>query len=124
LPDCAERVPLHTFHALGLAILREHASATGLHRGFRVASEAERAALLAQTLDLPAAKAERLLRAISKEKRAHGSAGADGSEAAPYARAPATPNWIDFHDLIAPPLRALAPNPALAALYPRFRPRP
>ena len=117
LPDCAQRVPIHTFHSLGLAILREHATAAGLHRGFRVASEAERAALLAETLDLAAAKAERLLRAISKEKRTHGSADVDGSEAAAYARALATRNWIDFDDLIALPVRALATNPALATFY-------
>src|SRR5262249_56334501 len=85
LPDCAQRVPIHTFHSLGLAILREPATATGLHRGFRVANEAERAALLAQTLDIAATKAERLLRAISKEKRTHGSADVDGSEVAAYA---------------------------------------
>ncbi len=47
LTDRADQVPIHTFHSLGLAILREHASAAGLHRGFRVAGEAERAALLA-----------------------------------------------------------------------------
>src|SRR5262249_42926072 len=52
LADRADQVPIHTFHSLGLAILREHASAAGLHRGFRVAGEAERAALLAETLDL------------------------------------------------------------------------
>jgi uncharacterized protein (TIGR00375 family) len=117
LPDCAERVLIHTFHSLGLAILREHASAACLDRGFRVASETERAALLAETLDLTAAKAERLLRAISKEKRTHGSAGADVGEAAAYARALATRNWIDFDDLIALPVRALAANPALAAFH-------
>src|SRR5262249_33149923 len=69
LSDRAGQVPIHTCHALGLAVLREHASAAGLHRGFRVAGEAERIAVLAETLDLGAPKAERLLRAISREKR-------------------------------------------------------
>src|SRR5262249_56357310 len=39
LPKQAERVSIHTFHSLGLALLREHASAACLHRGFRVASD-------------------------------------------------------------------------------------
>ena len=117
LPDRAERVAIHTFHSLGLSILREHASAAGLHRDFRVASETERAALLAETLDVSASKAERLLRAISKEKRRHGQPDDGSSEAAAYNRALATRNWIDFDDLIAFPLRALTTDSALAARY-------
>src|SRR6202011_1580547 len=71
----------HTFHSLGLEILREHPGAAGLQRGFRVAGEAERGALLAETLGLTAHKAERLLRAISKEKRTQSWAGTDAAEA-------------------------------------------
>jgi len=112
----AENIPIHTFHSLGLSILREHASAAALPRGFRVASEAERAALVAETLDLASPKAERLLRAISKEKRTHGWPG-DASEAAAYSRALATRNWIDFDDLIALSVRALTEHPALVSPY-------
>jgi superfamily I DNA/RNA helicase len=36
----SDEVAVHTFHSLGLAILREHPQAAGLARGFRVASEA------------------------------------------------------------------------------------
>jgi ATP-dependent DNA helicase UvrD/PcrA len=117
LSDRAEQVAIHTFHSLGLSILREHASAVGLHCDFRVASETERAALLAETLDVSAPKAERLLRAISKEKRRHGQTDDGSSEAAAYNRALATRNWIDFDDLIAFPLRALTTDAALAARY-------
>lgn len=125
LPDCAGAVPIHTFHSLGLSILRElglsilreQASAAGLHCGFRVASEAERAALIAETLDVPASKAERLLRAISKEKRTSGKGGHGVGEAAAYSRALATRNWIDFDDLVALPVRILTENPALGSLY-------
>ena len=118
LADRAGEVPIHTFHSLGLAILREHASAAGLHRGFRVAGEVERAALLAETLDLGAPKAERLLRAISKEKRTQSWAGAGVGEAtAAYGRALATRNWIDFDDLVALSVRALTADPSLAARY-------
>ena len=69
LPSGAEAVAVHTFHSLGLAILREHAAAAGLAPGFRIAAEAERVALLAEALDVSEHKAERLLRAISKAKR-------------------------------------------------------
>jgi uncharacterized protein (TIGR00375 family) len=114
----AEHVPIHTFHSLGLAILREHASAAGLHRSFRVAGEAERVALLAETLDLATPKAERLLRAISKVKRARSQAGGDAAEAtAAYGRALAARNWIDFDDLVALSVHALTADAGLAAHY-------
>ena len=113
LPDRVERVAIHTFHSLGLSLLREHVSATGLQRGFRIAGEAERAALLAETLGVAASKAERLLHAISKEKRTRGAAG----EGEAYARALATRNLIDFDDLIALPVRALSADPAFISLY-------
>ena len=67
LPTSTGKVAIHTFHSLGLAILREHASAAGLDHGFRVAGEAERIELLAATLELSAHKAERLLRGIPRE---------------------------------------------------------
>ena len=51
LPGEAERVAIHTFHSLGLAILRQHGSAVGLHRDFRVAGKGERATVLAGALD-------------------------------------------------------------------------
>jgi DNA helicase II / ATP-dependent DNA helicase PcrA len=118
LSDRAGQVPIHTFHSLGLTILREHASAAGLHRGFRVAGEAERIALLAETLDLGAPKAERLLRAISREKRTQSWAGAGVGEAtAAYSRALAMRNWIDFDDLVALSVRALTADPSLATRY-------
>jgi superfamily I DNA/RNA helicase len=118
-----DAVAVHTFHSLGLAILREHADAAGLRPGFRVASEAERIALLAETLDVTAHKAERLLRAISKEKRTQSWAGPDVAEAmTAYARALAARNWIDFDDLIALSVRALTASPDVAAHYrDRFR---
>ena len=50
LPNSTDKVAIHTFHSLGLAILREHWSAAGLGPAFRVAGETERIALLAATL--------------------------------------------------------------------------
>ncbi|MGZ3328290.1 MAG: UvrD-helicase domain-containing protein [Xanthobacteraceae bacterium] len=118
LPTSVDKVAIHTFHSLGLAILREHASAAGLDHGFRVAGEAERTALLAATLELSAHKAERLLRAISREKRTQSWAGADVREArAAYARAMALHNWIDFDDLVALSVRVLMSDARIAELY-------
>jgi DNA helicase-2/ATP-dependent DNA helicase PcrA len=118
MPDGADQVAIHTFHSFGLSLLREHPAAAGLHRGFRVASVAERTALLAQTLDVTATKAERLVRAISRAKRAPSTASEEVAEAlAAYQRALALGNMIDFDDLIALPVRALEADPGLAACY-------
>jgi uncharacterized protein (TIGR00375 family) len=116
LPARGEGIPIHTFHSLGLAILRAHASAAGLASGFRVASEAERVALLMETLDFTEHKAERLLRAISREKRTQCWAGAEAADAiAAYARALGTRNLVDFDDLIALSVRALVADAGVAA---------
>jgi DNA helicase II / ATP-dependent DNA helicase PcrA len=116
LPDGAERVAVHTFHSLGLSILREHANAAGLRPGFRVADEAERASLLGATLDLPGREAQRVLRAISREKRMRGGVGV-GEATAAYEGALAERNWIDFDDLVALAVRTLSRHADLAAHY-------
>jgi len=116
IPDAAEKVAVHTFHSLGLALLREHGPAAGLQRGFRVASDAERIDLLVETLGYTAQKAERLLRAISREKRTQCSAGAEAADAiAAYGRALALRDLIDFDDLIALPVRALVADAGMTA---------
>jgi len=118
LPETAEHVAVHTFHSLGLAILREHANIAGLQRGFRIASEAERIAALAEAMKVSDAKAEALLRVISKAKRKGAAIAAECAAAfAAYQDALALRNWIDFADLIALPVRALAADPWLAAFY-------
>jgi DNA helicase-2/ATP-dependent DNA helicase PcrA len=123
LPGDADRPAVHTFHSLGLAILREHAGAAGLEPGFRVAGDAERMALLAETLNVTEHKAERLLRAISRAKRTQAPASADIADAmSAYGAALAARNWIDFDDLIGMPVRALAADAGLVAHYrDRFR---
>ena len=116
LPERAGAVPIHTFHSLGLALLREHTSAAGLQHGFRVADEAERLALLTDTLGVAPHHAERMLRAISMEKRTRRWAGAEAGEATiRYQRELALRNWIDFDDLVALSVRALVANPAVTA---------
>lgn len=123
LPAGSAPVPIHTFHSLGLAILREHANAAGLHRGFRVAPEAERITLLAETLGISEHKAERWLRALSKAKRTQVPPDPETAEVlSAYRHMLAVRNWIDFDDLVGLTVQALAADSGLAALYrDRFR---
>jgi uncharacterized protein (TIGR00375 family) len=123
VPSTAGAVAVHTFHSLGLAILRDNPGAAGLHRGFRVAGEAERRKLLAEALAVSETKAERLLRAISKAKRTATAPSPEIAAAmAAYRDALAKCDAVDFDDLIALPVEALARDPALAARWRgRFR---
>jgi DNA helicase II / ATP-dependent DNA helicase PcrA len=119
----ADDIAVHTFHSLGLAILREHADAVGLARGFRVAGEAERAAALAAKLGLPVPRADNLLRAISKAARAETAPAGEVAEAQDaYRQILAVNNWIDYDDLVGLAVRLLAADADIAALHrDRFR---
>jgi uncharacterized protein (TIGR00375 family) len=118
LPKQAARFPIHTFHSLGLSILREHWNAAGLQRGFRVADDIERAGMLAATVAVTERKARSLLQAISGAKRSRQTATGEPAEAvAAYCRAMTLRNWIDFDDLVGLSLRLLEADPALRAFY-------
>jgi len=119
----AAEISVHTFHSLGLMMLREHANAAGLQRGFRVAGEAERAAALAAALDLPQPRAQGLIRAIAKAERLGvPPVGEVAIARAAYRNLLAVNNWIDFDDLIALSVRLLETNAEVAALVrERFR---
>jgi DNA helicase-2/ATP-dependent DNA helicase PcrA len=119
----AAGVAVHTFHSLGLSILRDNPGAAGLNPGFRVVGEAERKALLAEALAVPERKAERLLRAISRAKRTAAAPPTDIAAAIrAYRHALATKNAVDFDDLVALPVAALTADAALAARWrARFR---
>jgi ATP-dependent DNA helicase UvrD/PcrA len=123
VPEQASKIAIHTFHSLGLAILRAHPDAAGLHRGFRIASEAERIAALAETMEVSDVRAQRLLRAISLAQRTQAPATAEVTDAmTAYQRALVSHNWIDFDDLIRLTVQILAADTTLAALYrERFR---
>jgi DNA helicase-2/ATP-dependent DNA helicase PcrA len=117
LPNAAP-VAVHTFHSLGLAILREYPAAAGLPADFRIASEAERLTLLAETLAVSERKADALLRAISRAKRTQRPPSREIAEAlAAYGRTLAACNWIDFDDLIRMAIKVLAIDPIAAATY-------
>jgi uncharacterized protein (TIGR00375 family) len=115
----AGAVAIHTFHSLGLDILREHAATAGLGDDFRIATDAERLAALTDALGVSERKAQTLLRAISKAKRTQAPpADADIANALDaYQRALAALGAIDFDDLIGLPLRLLETHPDIAASY-------
>jgi DNA helicase-2/ATP-dependent DNA helicase PcrA len=118
LPDCGDRIAVHTFHSLGLAILREHANAAGLQRGFRVADDAARAAMLASILSVSERKARSLLQAISNAKRSQQPEAAELAEVShAYRQAMSMRNWIDFDDLVGLALRLLNGDPGIVAHY-------
>ncbi len=102
LPDTWAEVPIHTFHSLGLAVLRDHRNAAGLQRGFRVASDAERLRLLQDAMGISERQARGRLQAISHARRTGAPPGdkmlAQAAEA--YAQGMETRNWCDFDDLV------------------------
>jgi len=85
----AERVTVGTFHAVGLQILRENASAAGLAPGFAVADDQQRAAV-------------------------RDAAGADADA---YAKLLREQNLVDTDELITLPVELLRADPALADRY-------
>ncbi len=112
----ASEISVHTFHSLGLALLREHAGAAGLQRGFRIAGEDERAAALAAALAVPLPRAQSLLRAISKAERSEIVADGEVAQArATYQHILAANNWGDFDDCIGLAVRLLENNADIAA---------
>ena len=105
LPDGrGPRVPVMTFHALGLAILREQEDRLGLGAPLRVAGEAEALAVARETLGVSALEASRLITDRGARPEAY--------ERALHAR-----GLVDFDDLIALPVGLLATQADLAAHY-------
>jgi DNA helicase-2/ATP-dependent DNA helicase PcrA len=119
LPEVWTQIPVLTFHALGLGILREHWNAAGLQRGFRIVAEAERLRLLGAALGSSASQARRLLAAISHHKRtAIAPAEAKLAHAYQiYQQELEIRNLVDYDDLIGRAGAVLASDPGLQALY-------
>ena len=135
-----DHILLTPFHALGFGILREHGQRIGLPDSFRIASEAERRALLCSGLKLTEHKAGQLLKRISETKRvglavlsepgiAEGGAlrtarptGEDLLVVAAYDRSMRERGWVDFDDLIGLPLQLLEDHAEVLTHYrDRFR---
>jgi uncharacterized protein (TIGR00375 family) len=111
-------VAVHSFHSLGLAILRAHSERAGLVADFRIADETERKAALAEALGVSHARAGRLLKAVSLFKRI----GAKGTDEEAEARATLdrigrAQGWIDFDDLIVLSADLLDEDTEIAALW-------
>lgn len=120
LPERGEYVPVTTFHALALGMLRDHRQACGLHRGFRIATDGERAELLARALDCSERVARQLLGRISTAKRAAETLDPDsrpGQALASYEAAMSTEALIDFDDVLLLANRLLAEHDDVRASY-------
>ena len=123
IPSKGTEVPVHTFHSLGLSILREHPEAAGLEAGFRIADEAARREFLMEGMNVSIHKADRLLRTISLAKRTGAAPSDEAAEALTvYRRGMAARGWVDFDDLVGKAVALLEEAPDLAAAYrERFR---
>ncbi|MDR3437088.1 UvrD-helicase domain-containing protein [Telmatospirillum sp.] len=118
LPPAAGAATIHSFHSLGLAILRAHGEVVGLAANFRIADDAERATALAAALDISDSKARRLLKTISVAKRT-GNADDEGVRDALAASESLARrhNWVDFDDLVAMAVAILATHADIAAAW-------
>jgi superfamily I DNA/RNA helicase len=109
LAGAARDVAVHSFHSLGLAILRAHAERAGFSPDLRIATAKEWQEALAAAFDIGDAKAARLLKAVSVLKRGEApdrraDASGQGDEAQARAvleRIGRERNWVDFDDLVA-----------------------
>ncbi len=124
-------VEVTTFHGLGLRILTEQRTSVGLQRGFRVADEDERLAIVRDEFGLSVRRARRLLGQISLTKRTRstetaGGPGVPATEATllldHYQEALSDRRLIDFDDLLDLSVRLLESNRLVCDAYrQRFR---
>ena len=120
----ASRIPVHTFHGLGLELLRDHASAAGLPPTFRVADDGERLELLKAEAGLGVRRARKLLRDISVAKRSghYPELAAKDESVGALARAMTERGFVDFDDLVGRTADLLQAHPDLrAGIRERFR---
>ena len=126
-----ECIAVHTFHSLGLSILRAEHAEVGLHRGFRIAEEAERIELVRELFGFSASRAARLLTSFSRTRRARAAAQSDNEPTsvvegieplATYEAALWQRDLVDFDDLLVLPAKLFAERADLLDAYrARFR---
>jgi DNA helicase-2/ATP-dependent DNA helicase PcrA len=123
IPAGAGCCTVHSFHSLGLAMLRQHCEMLGLQPGLRIADDAERKQKLAHVLGIADSKAARLLKAVSLYKRSGVPGDAEVADATAVLRQLSrTQNWVDFDDLVAMPVELLEQNKGVAQQWRvRFR---
>ncbi|MBN2496718.1 MAG: UvrD-helicase domain-containing protein [Deltaproteobacteria bacterium] len=112
LPECSV-VPVMTLHALGLALLREHARTDRI----RVASEVERLRCLRKATGLSARKARSMLGRIAVARRSPSTPREPEVEAAlaGYCEEMDREGLLDFEDLVGRAAELLETRPELAA---------
>jgi len=120
LPGVAGGITVTTFHALGLAILREHHRDLGLDRSFRVIDEVEAVELARELFGLGEGEARRRLGEISHRRRdlAAGEPGA-GEDAGLWEETLRARDLVDFDGLLRGPVTLLGERGDLAAAWQR-----
>ena len=115
LPERGVQVPVHTFHSLGLSLLRKHGPLLDLHEDFRVADEAERLALVRTELGLSEKRARTLLGAVSLARRQRSLAELerDQPQALRLQQLLAERHLLDFDQLVSLPTELLDAYPEL-----------
>ncbi len=103
------KIPVATFHSLGLSILREQDGAADLG----VADSEERIEIAREVFALTPARAERALEEIGKARRR----GESDDRIAIYEEAMQARRLVDFDDLLLRPLALLRDRPDLVARY-------
>lgn len=120
LPEHWQQIPVMTFHALGYQLLQDNRVAAGLQRGFRIASETERQALLIESFGLAPRKAKKMLQHVSLLKRQQHKPEADDELLPAWQKLEQqreTAGWIDYDDLMLLSLELLESDPGLQASY-------
>jgi superfamily I DNA/RNA helicase len=110
LGPVAADVTVGTFHALGLAILRDNAAAAGLSPGFRIADEAERLAVLAEATGLGPDDERGARRALA-------ALPTDAALREEYAKALRARDLVDLDELVSVPVALLSESAELAERY-------
>lgn len=121
LGEKAAKIPVFTFHALGLEILKEHRVEMGLPRNFQLAGDELRQLFLIDEMKVSPSKAKTLVKSISLLKRMGQS-----TDIADVIRAKALldmqrdkEGWVDYDDLILLPVKLFKEHAGMASYYGR-----
>ncbi|MCP4656394.1 MAG: UvrD-helicase domain-containing protein, partial [bacterium] len=117
LPGTARRIPVTTFHGLGLGIVRENHSALGLPRGVRVADDATRRELVAAGFGVSKKEAGQLIAELIAARQDQASPRLDAGTLQAYRETLRERALVDFEDLLVLPIRLLSEQPELLAAY-------
>jgi len=107
LPGVGQRVPVSTFHSLGLELLRQYGERLGLPRDFRVADEERCLEILERDLGLTRNAASRCSRRIGLARRGGEADEALAAQLAAYERAMLARGLADFDQLLTLPVALL-----------------